>query len=96
MKFSQHIVVDAVDEDALLNLIREDSDNLPPGLIALRLLRFREKQGRYVIQADFDSRESADKSNDRPETQAWAKRLREMIEGDPKYENLDVVYERHP
>lgn len=96
MKFSQHIVVDAVDEDALLNLIREDSDNLPPGLIGLRLLRFRDKQARYAIQADFDSRESANKSDERPETQAWAKRLREMIEGDPRYENLDVVYERLP
>lgn len=96
MKFSQHIVIDAVDEDALLNLVREDSDNLPPGLVALRLLRFRDKPGRYVIQADFDSRESAVRSDERPETQAWAKRLREMIEGDPKYEDLDVVYERLP
>lgn len=96
MKFSQHVVVNAVDEDALLNLVREDSANLPPGLIALRLLRFRDQPGRYAIQADFDSRDSATKSNDRPETQAWAKRLREMIEGDPEYENLDVVFERHP
>lgn len=96
MKFSQHIVVNAVDEDALLNLVREDSANLPPGLIALRLLRFRDQPGRYAVQADFDSRDSAEKSNERPETQAWAKRLREMIEGDPKYENLDVVFERLP
>lgn len=94
MKFSQHIIVNAVDEDALLNLVREDSAAVPPGLTALRLLRFRDKPGRYAIQADFDSRESAEKSDERPETQAWAKRLREMIEGDPKYENLDVVYER--
>lgn len=94
MKFSQHIVVNAVDEDALLNLVREDSENLPPGLIGLRLLRFRDKPGRYAIQADFDSRENAEKSNDRPETQAWAKRLQEMIDGEPKYEDLDVVYER--
>lgn len=96
MKFSQHIIVDAVDEDALLNLVRQDSANLPQGLIALRLLRFRDKPGRYAIQADFESRESADKSDHLPETQAWAKRLREMIEGDPKYEDLDVVYERLP
>lgn len=96
MKFRQHIVVDAVDEDALLNLIREDSDSLPPGLIGLRLLRFRDKQGRYAIQADFDSRDSAEKSDQRPETQTWAKRLREMIEGEPEYQNLDVVYERLP
>lgn len=96
MKFSQHIVINATDEDALLNLVRDDPSGLPPGLTGLRLLRFRDKPGRYAIQAEFDSWENADKSNDRPEVQAWATRLAEMIEGDPKYENLDVVYERTP
>lgn len=96
MKFSQHIIVNAVDEDALLNLVREDSANLPPGLVGFRLLRFRDEPGRYAIQADFDSRTSAAESDERPQTQAWAKRLREMIEGEPKYEDLDVVYERLP
>lgn len=94
MKFSQHIIVNATDEDALLNLVREDSSGMPPGLTALRLLRFRDKPARYAIQADFDTRENAEASNDLPETQDWARRLTEMIEGDPKYEDFDVVYDR--
>lgn len=94
MKFSQHIIVNATDEDALLNLVRDDSPGLPPGLTALRLLRFRDKPGRYAIQADFDSRDNAQASNDRPEVQDWARRLAEMIDGEPKYEDFDVVYDR--
>lgn len=95
MKFSQHIVVDATDEDALLNLVRDGSGAPPAGVLAMRLLRFRDKPNRYVIQVDFDSWESAERSNSRPETQVWARRLADMIEGQPKYEDLNVVYERH-
>ncbi len=95
MKFSQHIVVDAADEDALLNLVRDGAGTLPPGAQSLRLLRFRDRPNRYVIQVDFDSWDNAELSNTRPETQAWARRLVDMIDGEPKYEDLDVVYERH-
>ena len=97
MKFSQHIVVSVTDEAALLNLIDEGTDEeAPPGLIGMRVLKFRDKPGRYVIQADFDSWESAEQSNDRSDTQAWAERLGALIEGDPKYENLDVIREMEP
>lgn len=92
MKFSQHIVVYASDEQALRELV-EDESAVPDGYIGGRLLKFRDKPGRYVIQADFDSWESAERSNDLPETQAWAERLLALIDGDPKYENLDVLLE---
>lgn len=55
MKFSQHIVVNASDEEALLDLIRDEEGSQAPGLLGVRLLRFRDKPGRFVIQADFDS-----------------------------------------
>ena len=97
MRFSQHIVVNVADEAALLDLIDEGPEGVsPPGLIGMRVLKFRDKPGRYVIQADFDSWESAEKSNDRPDTQAWAERLAALIEGDPKYENLDVIRQMEP
>lgn len=97
MKFSQHIVVSVADEAALLDLIEEGTEaEAPPGLIGMRVLKFRDKPGRYVIQAEFDSWESAGQSNDRPDTQAWAQRLAAMIEGDSKYENLDVIREMQP
>ncbi|HJR92435.1 MAG TPA: hypothetical protein VJ938_08340 [Acidimicrobiia bacterium] len=97
MKFSQHIVVNVADESALLTLMDEaGGDTAPGGLLGMRVLKFRDKPGRYVIQADFDSWESAEQSNDRPETQEWAGRLASVIEGDPKYENLDVLREMTP
>jgi quinol monooxygenase YgiN len=97
MKFSQHIVVNVADEAALFDLIDESTQEAaPPGLLGMRVLKFRDNPGRYVIQADFDSWESAEQSNERPDTQAWAERLAAVIDGDPKYENLDVVREMAP
>ena len=49
-----------------------------------------------MIQADFDSWDSAERSNERPDTQAWAARLHEVIEGAPKFEDLDVLLELTP
>ena len=95
MKFTQHIIVYASDEEALRDLLLEDGAP-PPGLLGLRLHRFRDKPGRYMIQADFDSWDSAATNNERPETQAWAARLLELVDGDPKYEDLDVLLELTP
>ena len=96
MQFTQHIVVYAENEANLLSLMREweASDNTAmSGYGGGRLLRFREKPGRYVIQADFSSWEAAQANNARPETQRWAARLAEVITGDVKYEDLDVLAE---
>jgi hypothetical protein len=49
-----------------------------------------------MIQADFDSWDSAERSNERPDTQAWAARLLEVIDGAPKFEDLDVLLELTP
>lgn len=93
MKFSQHIVVYASDEEALRELVEDDSGEAPTGFLGGRLLRFRDEPGRYVIQVDFDSWESAQQNNERTDTQAWAERLRQLIDGEPKYEDLDVLLE---
>ena len=94
MRFTQHIVVRAADGDALLNLVRDESSPYPAGMNSIRLLRFRQQPDKYVIQVDFDSFESAEASNARAETQAWARRLADMAQGDVRYEDLNVVYER--
>lgn len=77
-------------------LVREWESNEAgegPGFLGGRVLRFRDKPGRYVIQADFDSWEAAEANNEREETRRWAARLAEIIDGEPKYENLDVIAE---
>ncbi len=94
MRFTQHIVIHADNADALIDLVRawQESETAgEPGNLGGRLLAFRDQPGRYVLQADFSSFEEAEKNNERPETQAWAARLLELIEGQPKYENLDVL-----
>jgi quinol monooxygenase YgiN len=96
MKFTQHVVVTVPDPERITALVGEWENNEAadtPGFIGGRLLRFRDKPGRYVIQADFDSWEAAEANNEREETQRWAARLIEIIDGDPKYENLDVIAE---
>lgn len=95
MQFTQHVVFYATDEAAVIALVEEWSGEGAdtPGYLGGRLLRFRDKPGRYVLQADFDSWESAEASNDRPETQAQADRLMALVDGEVKYENLDVLGE---
>ncbi len=94
MKFSQHIVVYADDAAALGDLLHDwhaSQAGTAPGFTGAKLLAFRDKPGRFVIQADFESWELAQKNNDRPETQEWAEKLLDLISGEPKYENLDVL-----
>jgi quinol monooxygenase YgiN len=94
MSFTQHIVFYASDEHAVETLLDEWRLAGPTegsGFLGGRLLRFRDKPGRYVLQAEFDSWESAEANNDRQETKEWSERFIELIDGEPKYENLDVL-----
>jgi quinol monooxygenase YgiN len=93
MQFTQHVVFYAPDEDAVMALVEEWSGEgaNTPGFLGARLLRFRDKPGRYVLQADFDSWEAAEANNDQAETQAQSDRLMALVDGEVKYENLDVL-----
>ncbi len=92
--FTQHVIVNCSDPEALVELLRDWTRNDAsdaPGYQGGRVLAFRDKPGRYVVQADFTTWEDAQKNNDRPQTQEWAQKLMALIDGEPKYENLDVV-----
>ena len=82
MRFTQHIVFYADADDDVRGLIPDASNVTASGLIGGRILSFRDKPGRYVIQADFESAEAAETSNDRPETQEWAERLRAIAQSE--------------
>jgi hypothetical protein len=69
------------------------------GYMGTRLLADRERFGRYVIIADFgvvdpnvSAADEAARNNTRPETRAWAERLREVIDGEPEYHHFDEIY----
>ena len=69
------------------------------GYMGTRLLADRENPGHYVIIADFgvidpdvSAADEAARNNERPETQAWAARLLENIQGTPQYHHYDELY----
>ena len=93
MRFTQHIVFYADSDEAVLDLFSGGDEAEGSGLIGGRVLRFRDKPGRYVIQADFESWEAARVNNDQPETQAWAERLQAIARSEIKWENLDLLSE---
>lgn len=69
------------------------------GYMGSRLLADREHLGQYVIIADFgvidpdvSAAEEAIRNNARPETQAWAAQLCEVVTGEPEYHHFDELY----
>ena len=69
------------------------------GYMGTRVLADRDNPGHYVIIADFgvidpdvSAAEEAARNNDRPETQAIAARLLEVVDGPPEYRHYDELY----
>jgi len=69
------------------------------GYMGTRVLADRDDPGRFVIIADFgvidpevSAAEEAVRSNERPQTQASAARLRELVDGEIEYRHYDEVY----
>jgi hypothetical protein len=69
------------------------------GFMGTRVLADRDHPDQYVIIADFgvvdpaiSAVEEAERNNDRPETQVWAERLRELVDDEPRYRHYDELY----
>src|SRR4029450_5561396 len=70
------------------------------GYIGSHVLRDRDDPGHYVIVAEFavvdpnvSAVEEAMKNNDRPITQEWARRMREISDGtEPEGRHYDKIY----
>jgi hypothetical protein len=69
------------------------------GFMGTHLLADRENPGLYLIVAEFgvvdpdvSAAEEAARNNERPETQAWAQKLLEVIDGEPVYRHYDELY----
>lgn len=101
--FSQTITVRTSEPEALVELMVEwDRDQVTAdimGYMGTRILADRDHPGQYVIIADFgiidpdvSAREEAERNNERPETQRWAQRLLELVEGTPEYHHFDELY----
>src|SRR5439155_26940624 len=70
-----------------------DRDQAPsaPGFRGTRILKDRDRTNAYMVIAEFDSYELAMENSARPETDAFAKRMAELVEGEVTYGNYDVV-----
>jgi hypothetical protein len=45
-----------------------------------------------VVDPDVSAADEATRNDERPETQAWAARLRALVEGEPRHHNYDEIY----
>ena len=51
----------------------------------------RDRDGHYLVVAEFDSYESAMENSNHPATQEFSARMMELCDGPPAFYNLDVV-----
>ena len=103
VNFSHMIFVRSDDRAAIVELLEQwDTQQASAdimGYMGARLLADRENPGQYIIVADFgvvdpdvSAADEARRNDDRPETKAWAARLRAVIEGEPQHHNYDEIY----
>ena len=64
-----------------------------PGYRSTRILKDRDGENAYMVLAEFDSYELAMENSRRPETDAFARKMAELVDGPPTYGNYDVIDE---
>jgi hypothetical protein len=103
VNFTQTISVRCGDPDKMIALIQEWDANQAAsdimGYMGSHVLADRESPGSYLIVVEFGvvdpevpAADEAARNNDRPETQEWVRRMRELIEGEPEYHDYDEIY----
>jgi hypothetical protein len=101
--FSQTIAVRCDDPTPIIESLEQWDLNQASceitGYMGIRLLADRENPGQYLIIADFGvvdpdvcAADEAKRNNERPETQAWAARLHEVVNGEPDFRDYDELY----
>jgi hypothetical protein len=64
-----------------------------PGYRSSRILKDRDRENAYMVVAEFDSYELAMENSARPETDTFARKMAELVDGPPTYGNYDVIEE---
>jgi hypothetical protein len=93
MTFIQTISFTTPDEGQLMKLMGEWEKDTPnaPGFRRTWILKDRDRPNAYMISAEFSSYDEAMKNSNRPETDAMAKRLFAMVDGEVEYRNYDLI-----
>jgi hypothetical protein len=100
--FSQTMTVRCDDAETLVSMAlawdRQQASADVMGYMGTRVLADRDDPGRYVIIADFgvvdpnvSASDEAARNNERPETQAYAARLSELV-GEVAFHHYDELY----
>jgi hypothetical protein len=101
--FSQTMTFRCHDLPGLLEIVTgwdiQQANSDVMGYMGCRLLVDRADPACYVISADFgvidpevSAADEARRNNERPETQAGAARLRELVDGEIEYREFDEIY----
>jgi hypothetical protein len=62
-----------------------------PGYIRSVTLKDRDRENAYMVHVEFDSYELAMQNSARPETDAFARRMAQLVDGEVAFGNYDVL-----
>lgn len=96
MKFIQTISFTSGKMDQMKEMMDEygsESRGSTPGFIRSVVLQDRERPNGYLVIAEFESYEQAMENSARSETDAMAKKMGELVDGEVTYGNYDVIAE---
>jgi quinol monooxygenase YgiN len=93
MSFIQTISYTTTKADEIQTLSEQFDRENPdaPGFIGIKVLKDREKENTYLVIAEFENYEVAMENSARPETDAFAKKMAELVDGRPTFGNYDVI-----
>jgi hypothetical protein len=95
MAFAQLMEFRTSDKDAV-DRVRQEWEQATGGKRSanrIMVMQHHDDPNTYFQLVVFDSYESAMENSDLPETQEYAEKLRQQVEGDISYINLDLVEE---
>jgi quinol monooxygenase YgiN len=90
-----HIRPKAGQEEQFIAMMRQWETERQPqveGARAAYLYKCEQHPGEYIMVAVFDDRESYFKNANDPAQDQWYRRLRELLESDPTWEDGEIVY----
>jgi antibiotic biosynthesis monooxygenase (ABM) superfamily enzyme len=82
-------------EAQLMELNREYESLDVPGQIATYVFRLDGGDNDYYLVALFEDRESYFRNAESPEQDARYRKMRELLEDDPKWHDGEVIYAQH-
>lgn len=93
MSFVQVIEYKTSDLDAVKRVNDEWKSATEGKRTAKRIVlgKYRDQSDRVCEMVFFDSRDDAMRNNELPETQDYARKLGDVVEGDPQFFDIEIV-----